>query len=330
MDALRHSLAAPLSSPPPPFCSVGLALRQYTYFNLSRSARVAWKAMLSTLAGAADLTLSLFIGFALVDYLGKPWAWDWPLIGVAPLLLLLTRAMAMLPCTATMDHCSRKRRPPLPARIKGALCLAGVRGVVPFALAIKLDDFRESEKVIAAAGHLSERETAARLVTSALWLIFVTNLLLPPLIQLLLLRYPRVLGGGRELQFTADDFLVCPLTLPEEPGCCNARTLPITTTLNSTACAPPVPVPMLVSASAGHSCRGDATAVCGTLLHDGPEKGSSHVESCTIVEGVRTRRKSWSLGEIEERLLQPLFCKRATHSAASHVEEGSSSGSESD
>ena len=60
------------------------------------------------------------------------------------------------------------------------MLLAGVRGSVPFALAISCDDSRAGKAVV------THRETAARLVTSALAVILASNLVLPPLVALLL------------------------------------------------------------------------------------------------------------------------------------------------
>ena len=167
-----------------------------------------------------DSSLSLLLGLAIVDYIGKPWAWDWALVCLGTPVLMLARAVAVLPLSCCANGLRRSgwgeqrgeghggergggdrgvdgssdgsgesggvaREKSVPAAAQGVMLLAGVRGAVPFALAMSLDDTRSDHTV------LRHREKAARLVTSALCVIVATNLLLPPLLGCVLGRVRR-------------------------------------------------------------------------------------------------------------------------------------------
>ena len=174
----------------------GATIRQYAYHNLSSAAQQATKHIVSSLAFIGDASLSLLLGLAVVDYVGKPWAWDWPLVCLGTPVLMAARALVVLPLVGWVNACSgggsgdggddgsgsggnggmRAKSNRLPAISKLALVVSGVRGAVPFALAMSLDDVRADHVVV------RHRETAARLVTSALCVVVFTNVLLPPLL----------------------------------------------------------------------------------------------------------------------------------------------------
>ena len=80
--------------------TTGCTVRHYAYHNLGRKARQAAHDLVGTLAYLGDTALALLMGLAVIDYVHKPWAWDATLIGVALPVLLLARALAVLPLAA--------------------------------------------------------------------------------------------------------------------------------------------------------------------------------------------------------------------------------------
>jgi NhaP-type Na+/H+ or K+/H+ antiporter len=175
----------------------GATLRGHAYHNLSWPAQLAVHDLVGTLAFLGDTSLSLLMGLAAVDYLNKPWAWDLPLILLATPVLMLSRAVGTLPLAACSNSCgaSGGGEKPLPPAAVAVVLLAGVRGSVPFALAIGVDDRRSTHRMV------RDRRQGARLVTSTLGAILLTNLLMPPLVSLVLTcakrrGRARVGGGG--------------------------------------------------------------------------------------------------------------------------------------
>ena len=195
----------------------GATIRHYAYWNVTAAAQQGTRRIVGALAYVGDRSLSLLLGLALVDYLGKPWAWDAALAVLGPPLLLVSRAVCLLPLCAfanamgtrgklgaasaadaayaadadAADGAPTPTQSPsrlLPFESQGILAFAGVRGAVPFALAMSLDDTRASRAV------LPLRQTAARLVTSSLCTVLMTNLLLPLLLSCILARLARPHG----------------------------------------------------------------------------------------------------------------------------------------
>ena len=289
--------------------TTGCTVRHYAYHNLGRKARQAAHDLVGTLAYLGDTALALLMGLAVIDYVHKPWAWDAALIGVALPVLLLARALAVLPlaafarlfgcgrssttitspaAAASRAHGSATAAPPslsapqeLPLRASSwsVMLLAGVRGSVPFALAISCDDSRAGKAVV------THRETAARLVTSALAVILASNLVLPPLVALLL-----TCGGKARRARTAE-----PAVAASVGTSTHGASLLVNDHLRSSTGAIDDLPPPIEDEEEGH---GGHTSINGAAL------GRTRTKSAKKGAGGRLARL---IGVVERRVMRPAF-----------------------
>ena len=157
------------------FC--GITMRHYTFHNLSPAARRASVILFRTLAAVSEAALALLLGMAIVDYipikLGGRSVWDFGFISLAIVGTLLGRAANIFPMAA-VANCTRSRSQRITGAMQTVMWWSGLRGAVSFALAMTLDDSRESHKVFSI-------ETAARIITATLGVIVFSNVVMAPL-----------------------------------------------------------------------------------------------------------------------------------------------------
>ena len=162
------------------FC--GITMRHYTFHNLSPAARRASVILFRTLAAVSEAALALLLGMAIVDYIpiqippplgsGRS-VWDFGFISLAVVGTLLGRAANIFPMAA-IANCIRPRGQRITGAMQTVMWWSGLRGAVSFALAMTLDDSRESHKVFG-------MEPAARIITATLGAIVFSNVVMAPL-----------------------------------------------------------------------------------------------------------------------------------------------------
>jgi len=233
------------------FCAV--AMRHYTYYNLSKVAQHSASVLFTTLSEVSEASLAVLLGVAAVDYVVKglqaddaPPAhthggiiqtfsiWDLPLLALGVPILLLARALNVFSISALANL----GRPPhlrISLRMQVVMWFAGMRGAVSFALAITLP---------AATGHDAEAAWTVPIVTTTLGLILFLNLcwapFTGPLIRLLDLQADdaRRASFRAELPSTASSLSSLPIPSPQPP--------------------PPIAAAPSAAAAARHAAQADA------------------------------------------------------------------------
>ena len=190
-------------------------MRHYTAYNLSVAAREAASAVFGTLSSLGETTLALLMGISVVDYAtwtpdptvhyhqyDKHRVWDLPFALLVLPLLLAGRALNIFPLSVLANQCRHQSRVSCPMQI--VMWWSGLRGAVSFALAMTLDDSRESRQVI-------NIQTAVPLVTTTLVAVVASNALLAPFTAPLI----RCLRIAENQDKLVDDAPVLELTGPD-------------------------------------------------------------------------------------------------------------------
>ncbi|KAL1520264.1 hypothetical protein AB1Y20_023733 [Prymnesium parvum] len=164
----------------------GIVTRHYASYNLSEPAKSAALVFVRTIASISEIGLALVMGMSMVDYatphvvVVEPHdktrmntSWDLPFALLILPLLLVGRAINIFPLSLIANR-FRTKSQRVTAPMQVVMWWSGLRGAVSFALAMTLDESRETQMVLRAG-------TAAPLVTTTLVAIVGSNLLLAPL-----------------------------------------------------------------------------------------------------------------------------------------------------
>jgi len=183
------------------FCAI--VMRHYTFYNISLRAQRASRILFTTVSELAETCLSLLLGIAFVDYIivavdgtaTWPHTWDLPFLLLSFPIVFLARAI-MVGLVSTIANCFRGNKRKITPKMQFVILFAGMRGSVSFALAIILP---------AASLHTGstvadrEAEWTVPIVSTTLFLIGITNLLLAPLTGPLIRSF-RLQAVGAELE----------------------------------------------------------------------------------------------------------------------------------
>ena len=163
----------------------GITMRHWTFYNLSQTAQASAASTFETLAALGEASLSLLVGVAFVDFVvphvivphvkvPARAVWNAGLVGVVMPVLLIARALNVFPMTHLANrNFGERNRQPISLRMQAVIWWSGLRGAVSFALAMSLDDSRESHQVVS-------RSLAGYFNSTTLAVILATNLLLAP------------------------------------------------------------------------------------------------------------------------------------------------------
>ena len=181
-----------------------VAMRHYTYYNMSAASQASVSVLVGTMSEAAETCLAVLLGVAFVDYLVKavdatgpmpfdydmlaaqdgerdfsahprpPVIWDLGFLSLAMPIILLSRALNIFPLSFLMNRCRRPEQR-ISGRMQVVMWFSGMRGAVSFALAITLPG--------GGGGHGAMPDSAwtVPIVTTTLGVILFTNLVMAPL-----------------------------------------------------------------------------------------------------------------------------------------------------